>query len=158
MDNYMGYVYQHKEGLQKNAKGVTVEISELDSNNNFYVIGNATTDENGVFKFLWQPEISGTFRIYAKFLGTNGYFPSSAETVLAVEPAPSPSVAPTASASVQPTITPPPTATPTQTASPIQPTPLPPTGGLSTEAYVAIAAVVIIAIVAAIALILRRRQ
>ncbi len=157
MDNYMGYVYQHKEGLQKDAKGVTVEISEMDSNNNYYVIGNATTDANGMFKFMWQPPITGAYTIYAKFLGTNGYWPSSAETVLAVEAAPSPVVVPTATPTSAPTITPPPTEAPTASPSPIQPTP-PTNPGISTEAYVAIAAVIIIAIVAAIALILRRRK
>ena len=153
MGNWMGYVYQQKP-RPKDTVGVNVVISEEDSNGNFYVIGNTTTDSNGVFKFMWQPPIAGEYRIYATFPGSNGYWQSYAETVLGVIEAPTPS--PTAT----PTPTPTPTATPSPTATPIvTPSPAPnPTGGITMETYAAIAAVVIIALVVATAIVLKRRK
>ena len=33
----------------------------------------------------WKPDIAGNYTIYAVFAGTNGYWPSSAETSFAVD-------------------------------------------------------------------------
>ena len=39
-----------------------------------------TTDASGTFDFNWAPDIPGSFTIYIQFAGTNGYYPSYAET------------------------------------------------------------------------------
>jgi len=157
MGEWMGYVYQQKP-RPKDTVGVNVVISEEDSNGNFYVIGNTTTDINGVFKFSWQPPITGEYRIFATFQGTNGYWPSSDETALLVGEAPSP--APVVTPTIAPTTSPPPTTapTPTPTISPSPSTPSPPGGMSATELYLIGAAVVVIVVVLAAAVVLRRRK
>jgi hypothetical protein len=88
MMSWMGYVYQ-QQPEPTNFTGVTVQLSVLDSNENHYPIGTATTDQSGTYRLTWTPDISGNFTIYANFMGTNGYWPSSAETYLyAGSPAP----------------------------------------------------------------------
>jgi hypothetical protein len=57
-----------------------VQLAVLDSNGNHYPIGYATTDESGTYSLTWTPSITGNYTIYATFAGTNGYWPSSAET------------------------------------------------------------------------------
>jgi hypothetical protein len=52
----------------------------LDSNGNYRQIGSAMTDESGSYSLTWTPDIPGDFTVYANFAGTNGYWPSSAET------------------------------------------------------------------------------
>jgi hypothetical protein len=101
MTDWMGYIYQQKP-LPSDAVGVDVTVSVLDSNNNFYDIGTATTDTNGFYSYTWTPEIPGDFKVIATFGGTNGYWPSFAEssfTVMesaAATPAPTPQPASTA--------------------------------------------------------------
>ena len=79
MLDWMGYVYQ-QQPEPTNFTGVTVSLSVVDSNNNFRSIGTATTDASGTYKLNWAPDIPGSYTIYAEFGGTNGYFPSYAET------------------------------------------------------------------------------
>jgi outer membrane protein assembly factor BamB len=130
MKDWMGYVYQQRP-LPADAVGVDVTLSVLDSNNNCYEIGTATTDANGFFRYTWVPIIPGDYTVYASFAGTNAYWPSQAEAAFTVMEAPE--------------ATPPPT-----------PTPAP-----MTDAYVlgtgitAIVAIVIIGLV--IILMLRKR-
>ena len=75
---------------------LTVVLSVVDSNNNCRQIGTTTTDENGAFSYTWTPDITGNFAVYATFEGTNGYYPSSAESsfnvmaAAAATPTPSP--------------------------------------------------------------------
>ncbi|MGA2524824.1 MAG: hypothetical protein ABSF65_11830, partial [Candidatus Bathyarchaeia archaeon] len=59
---------------------VKVQLAVLDSNGNHYPIGYATTDESGTYSLTWTPNITGNYTVYASFAGTNGYWPSSAET------------------------------------------------------------------------------
>jgi hypothetical protein len=95
MAAWMGYVYQ-QQPEPTNFVGVQVQLAVLDSNGNHYPIGTATTDESGTYSLTWTPPIPGNFTIYATFAGTNGYWPSYAETHLyAGSPPPTP--APTAS-------------------------------------------------------------
>ncbi len=151
MKDWMGYIYQQKP-RPKDTVGVTVALSVLDSNHNTYSIGNVTTDANGAYHLLWQPPISGDYVIYATFTGTDGYWPSNAETAIGVtEAPPSPQVTTTPTATIAPTLPPvSPTATPT--------TAPPPKGGVGVETYIAIGAAVIIIAVAAAALVLRRKK
>jgi hypothetical protein len=76
---WMEYVYQGQL-VPSNAKGVTVTLSVLDSNNNFRDIGTTTTSLSGTYGFTWTPDIPGDYTLYASFPGSNSYYPSSAET------------------------------------------------------------------------------
>jgi hypothetical protein len=99
MAGWMGYVYQQQE-FPSNFKGVDVTIDVLDANGNYRNIGTATTDASGVYSLTWMPDIPGDYTVVATFHGTNGYWPSYAETSFTVDPAaatPSPSPAPPAS-------------------------------------------------------------
>ncbi len=155
MQDWMGYVYQQMpRPTDLHTLGVTVALTVTDSNHNTYSIGNATTDASGTYHLTWQPPIPGDYIVYANFEGTNGYWPSSAETAISVVTAApaSPQVTPTPTPTIAPTGTPtvPPTATPTTAPAP--------RGGFGVEVYVAIAAVAVIVVVIAAALVLRRRK
>jgi hypothetical protein len=90
MTQWMGYVYQ-QQPEPTNFVGVQVQLAVLDSNGNHYPIGYATTDMSGTYSLTWTPPIPGNFTIYATFAGTNGYWPSYAETHLyAGSPPPTP--------------------------------------------------------------------
>jgi hypothetical protein len=96
MGDWMGYVYQQKP-CPTNATGVTVTIDAVDPNNNFVHIGTVTSDTTGTFGYAWTtPNIPGKYTILATFPGTNGYWPSYAETYAVVSeapPTPTPAVA-----------------------------------------------------------------
>jgi hypothetical protein len=92
MKDWMGYVYQQKP-LYDNFTGVDVSIDVLDSNGNFRNIGTAETTSAGTYSFSWTPDIPGDFTVYATFGGTNGYWPSSAQTSFTVSES-NPTVAP----------------------------------------------------------------
>ncbi len=94
MKDWMGYVYQQKP-LSADAVGVNVTLSVIDANNNCYDIGTATSDANGFFHYTWTPEIPGDYTVYATFAGTNGYWPSQAETAFTVMEAPQATPPPT---------------------------------------------------------------
>jgi hypothetical protein len=93
MSQYMKYVYMQFPA-PNNATGVPVTLSILDSNGNFRTIGTTTSDAGGAFSFLWQPDIPGACTVYATFLGTNSYWPSSAQTAVGVTEAASSTVTP----------------------------------------------------------------
>jgi hypothetical protein len=95
MKDWMGYVYQQKpEPID--FIGVQVTISVLDSNNNCRTIGTTTTDASGTYRLTWTPDIPGNYTVYANFEGTNGYWPSYAESGFTVmqEPETSPAATP----------------------------------------------------------------
>ena len=48
-----------------------------------------------MYSFTWTPDIPGDFKVVTTFAGTDGYWPSSSETVFNVMPAPEATVAPT---------------------------------------------------------------
>ena len=97
----MKYVY-NQFPRPTNASGVPVILTVLDSNNNVYDIGTATTDASGTFGFTWKPEISGQYTIYATFAGSGAYYPSFAQTYVNVEQPtePTPTVIPVQLASI----------------------------------------------------------
>jgi hypothetical protein len=100
MGEWMGYVYQQKP-FPSNFTGVPVRIDVLDSNGNYRNIGTATSDASGFYSFDWMPDIPGKYTVIAAFEGTNGYWPSYAETSFTVDPAaatPIPTEAPLQSA------------------------------------------------------------
>ncbi|KON31849.1 MAG: hypothetical protein AC479_08215 [miscellaneous Crenarchaeota group-6 archaeon AD8-1] len=81
--------------------GVSVTLDVVDANGNFRNIGTATTDSSGFYSMHWQPDIPGKYTVIATFEGTEGYYPSYAETAFAVDeieaqiwPTPDPTPAP----------------------------------------------------------------
>ena len=96
MQAWMAYVYQ-QQAEPTTFTGVQVELAALDSNGNHYPIGYVTTDESGMYTMTWTPNIPGNFTVYAVFAGTNGYWPSSAETsfnVMKAAATPAPTASP----------------------------------------------------------------
>jgi hypothetical protein len=72
-----------------------VVLTVLDPNTNYYEAGRATTDESGMFHCAFTPEVPGEYTIIATFEGSDGYWPSFAETAINVEEAPAATPEPT---------------------------------------------------------------
>jgi hypothetical protein len=89
----MEYVYM-QQPKPADVVGVQVVVEVLDSNNNYYEVGRTTSDENGFFKLAFTPQVPGEYSIYAKFAGSESYWPSSAVTAINVEEAPAPTATP----------------------------------------------------------------
>ncbi|MGA2523475.1 MAG: PQQ-binding-like beta-propeller repeat protein [Candidatus Bathyarchaeia archaeon] len=131
MQAWMGYVYQ-QQGMPANFTGVKVQIAVLDSNGNHYPVGTVTTDASGMYTLSYTPTIAGNFTVFATFAGTNGYWPSSAETSF---------VATGAHATEAPTAT-----------------PLTGVASESTVEYVGIAIIIVIIIIGAVLALLMMRK
>jgi hypothetical protein len=87
---WMEYVYM-QQPRPTNATGVPIRINVLDSNGNYRTIGMTTSDDSGFFSFNWTPDISGDYKVYASFDGSESYYAASAETSFyANEPAATP--------------------------------------------------------------------
>ena len=93
MTDWMEYLYM-QQPKPTDAIGVPVTISVVDSNGNYREIGTVTSDTGGFYSLNWAPDIEGKYTVYASFTGSEGYWPSHAETAFAVDPAP-PTPAPT---------------------------------------------------------------
>ncbi len=87
MGEWMEYVYMHKE-KPTDATGVEISIAVIDSNNNYRVVGTATSDSSGTYGIQWTPDIPGKYTVIATFAGSNSYYGSSAQTYFAVDEAP----------------------------------------------------------------------
>jgi len=98
---WMEYVYMQKP-RPTDVTGVPVLLDVIDSNGNYRPIGTATSDANGKYSFVWQPDITGKYTVIATFGGSESYWPSHSEAAFNVADAP-----PTASP--YPTVTLPPT-------------------------------------------------
>jgi outer membrane protein assembly factor BamB len=83
MSNWMLYVYKQFT-KPSDATGVTVSIDAVDSNNNYVHLGDVATDSTGNFNYAFKPTASGTYTIYATFMGSAGYYGSYAQTALTV--------------------------------------------------------------------------
>jgi hypothetical protein len=94
MSAWMEYLYQ-QQPKPTNATGVTVLLQTLDPNGNYYDIGTATSDANGMYSLLWQPPVPGKYTIIASFQGSESYWPSTSETALGVSEAPAATPGPT---------------------------------------------------------------
>jgi outer membrane protein assembly factor BamB len=101
MGDWMGYVYQQKP-FPSTATGVEVTLDAVDPNGNWIHIGTATSDSSGMFKKMWTPEVPGEYTVIATFPGTNGYWPSYAETAIGVDEAPPATPTPTPAAPLPP--------------------------------------------------------
>ena len=75
--------------------GVTVDVSVLDPNGNFYSVGTTTSDGTGFYKVMFTPEVPGEYTVLASFAGSNAYYGSYAETSVGVTEAPAATTAPT---------------------------------------------------------------
>jgi outer membrane protein assembly factor BamB len=155
MQPWMEYLYM-QQAKPTTATGVQVQLLAIDPNGNSQNIATTTSDIMGQYAASWTPNLEGVYTIVASFSGTNSYYPSSAETHIAVGPTAAPVV-----------ITPTPASTPTQTPSTstaltpptsISPVPVPPGEFPATLVYVAVAAVVVIIAIVAVAVVLRRRK
>jgi hypothetical protein len=94
MSDWMEYVYQQKP-RPTDVTGVEVVVEVLDPNNNYYEVGRATSDQNGFYSVAFTPPVPGKYTIIATFEGSNGYWPSQAETAINVDSAPAETPAPT---------------------------------------------------------------
>jgi hypothetical protein len=92
--DWMLHVYKQFE-LPADVVGVKVIVSVFDSNNNYYEVGRATSDENGYYSVTFTPPVPGKYTIYAKFDGSDAYYGSSAQTFINVDSAPAETPAPT---------------------------------------------------------------
>jgi outer membrane protein assembly factor BamB len=86
MTPWMQYLYMQRP-VPTNATGVEVTLDVLDANNNYRNIGTTTSDANGAFSFVWEPDIPGKYTVYATFAGSGSYWSSWAETAFNVEEA-----------------------------------------------------------------------
>ncbi len=87
ISNWMLYVYKQFERPSE-ATGVEVTISVLDSNGNFRDIGTTTTSSmDGFYSLSWIPDIPGDYKVYARFAGSDAYYPSHAESAFTVDEA-----------------------------------------------------------------------
>jgi hypothetical protein len=94
MGAWMEYVYMQKP-RPTDVMGVEVVISVVDPNNNCYEVGRATSEENGMFRVVFTPEVPGEYSVYASFEGSESYWPSQAVTSIDVEEAPAITPVPT---------------------------------------------------------------
>ncbi len=94
MSAWMEYVYMQKP-RPTNSTGVDVVISVIDPNGNTYDIDTVKSDSNGMFKKLFTPLVPGEYTVIASFAGSEGYWPSYAQTAIGVSPAPDSTPAPT---------------------------------------------------------------
>jgi len=93
MSTQMEYLHiQHPiDGIYHNITmtGVEVDLTAIDSNNNYIDIGKATTSAYyGTFEMPWTPPNEGTYKIIASFAGDDSYSSSAASTAVSVGPAP----------------------------------------------------------------------
>jgi hypothetical protein len=97
---WMEYVYM-QQPKPTNATGVLVTLNVMDANGNYRPIGTTTSDTDGYFTYTWKPDISGDFKVYASFDGSESYWPSQATTSFTVdEPAPTATPQPTQGPSI----------------------------------------------------------
>ncbi len=86
MTAWMEYLYMQQQ-KPVNATGVPVTLNVVDANGNYRQIGSTTSNVNGMYSFVWTPDISGSYIVTANFEGSNAYYPSDAETSFYATPA-----------------------------------------------------------------------
>ena len=91
MREWMEYVYMQqrhpRDTLGRDVRGVTVNITAMDPNNNTRDLGTATTDALGNYVFEFEPEVPGMYQLIVTFEGSGSYWRSSATTYVKVGPA-----------------------------------------------------------------------
>jgi len=86
MNDWMLYVYKQFE-RPTDTVGVNVKIEAYDPNGNYQDLGTTTTDANGNYALVFEPEVPGLYYITATFEGSTAYYGSQANTYLQIEPA-----------------------------------------------------------------------
>jgi hypothetical protein len=127
MSSWMEYLYMQKP-MPMDATGVEVVLETYDPNGNYYEIGRATSDTDGNYALMWEPEVPGEYKIIASFLGSDSYWGSDATAYVGVVEAPQP--------------TPPPDATPAP----------------MTDTYLAGSTIAIVAAIVVVAILLLRKK
>ena len=96
MSGWMEYLYMQKP-MPADAKGVEVVLETYDPNGNYYEIGRTTSDTEGNYALMWEPQVPGKYTIVASFLGSESYWGSHATAyvgVVAPEQTPQPESTP----------------------------------------------------------------
>jgi hypothetical protein len=104
MGAWMEYVYMQKP-RPTDAKGVEVSLDTIDPNGNYVHIGTVTSDINGMFSYMYTPEVPGKYTIIATFAGSESYWGSYAETAVGVSEAPPATAPPEYPQPIDPTLT-----------------------------------------------------
>jgi hypothetical protein len=86
MTKWMEYVYMNRP--RPDVKGVPVTLSVVDSAGTATDIATVTSDSTGYYSYVYTPEQAGNFTLVARFDGSNGYYPSAAQTTFGVAAAP----------------------------------------------------------------------
>jgi hypothetical protein len=129
MTQWMEYVYINRP--RPDVTGVDVTLTIVDADGVVQDTEVVTSDSTGYYSYMWEPSADGVFTVTADFAGTNGYYPSVAQTSFTVEAAPEPTPTP-------------------------EPTPAPMTNTYILGATIAIIAVIFV-ITAVVAIFLRRK-
>ena len=82
----MEYLYQ-QQPKPEDAVGVDVFIKIQDPNGDWHS-DTVTTDRNGVFSYMWSPEVVGEYHVTTMFEGSESYYASEATTTFGVDQAP----------------------------------------------------------------------
>jgi hypothetical protein len=91
MSDWMLYVYKNFP-LPMDISGVTVTIDAYAPDGTYTNLGTVESDGSGMFKMMWTPDQEGEYTIITTFMGSKSYWPSYAQTAVAVGPAPSPTI------------------------------------------------------------------
>ncbi|XHH10149.1 MAG: PQQ-binding-like beta-propeller repeat protein [Candidatus Bathyarchaeia archaeon] len=87
MNAWMNYL--HNQGdYPSEVFGVPVSIDAVDPNGNFIHIADVTSEGNGMFSYIWEPEIAGKYSVTATFMGDDSYGSSYSQTAVGVVEAP----------------------------------------------------------------------
>ncbi|MEM2486950.1 MAG: hypothetical protein QXY73_06550, partial [Candidatus Bathyarchaeia archaeon] len=103
MGEWMLYVYKQFPRPTGNMKGVWVKLDAVNVYTGEYIdIGGTFTDPySGMFTVSWQPPKEGLWWIIASFPGSKSYWPSCAQTSIAVTAPPAPTPTPATPEQVQ---------------------------------------------------------
>jgi outer membrane protein assembly factor BamB len=85
MGGWMSYMHMQKP-MPMDVTGVPVKLLVVHPDGNVEWIYTRTTDMYGHFEHMYIPPTEGTYKILACFDGSESYWPSVAETAIAVQP------------------------------------------------------------------------
>jgi outer membrane protein assembly factor BamB len=95
MGDWMLYVYKQFSPRPTDVQGVWVKLDAINVYTGEYIdIGGTHTDSTGMFTVMWAPPKEGLWTILATFPGSKSYYPSFAETSIAVTGTPAAPAAP----------------------------------------------------------------
>ncbi|MDR0373546.1 MAG: hypothetical protein LBI79_08340 [Nitrososphaerota archaeon] len=83
MGDWMAYLYK-QQPKPTDATGVPVKLTIIDPNDNYYTLGETTSDINGQYALSYKPNVPGIYTITAVFGGSDSYYSSYAQTQMLV--------------------------------------------------------------------------